>query len=213
MRLGPIAGCTLIVRSLEQSVAAYAALGFVAGPLATFPEQRALDLGDPALAGARFARLEAAAGSWLDLVEQSDAAPAGSAQGWQSLGDGESGTGSWSGPDGESLGFSFASEPPKLASLVLATPNPARSAAFYGGLGLVDWQPQDKGRVMGLLRDGHSILFVPVASGVPAAPAHRAGLRCVSLYRSDASGRRLASGDDPSARVLAGPVGEAIELV
>jgi hypothetical protein len=35
----------------------------------------------------------------------------------------------------------------------------------------------------------------------------------VSLYRSDASGRRLAAADDPTARVLAGPVGEAIELL
>ena len=213
MRLGPIAGCTLIVRSLDASVAAYAALGFIAGPVAAFPEQRALDLGDPVLAGARCVRLEAAAGSWLDLIEQSDAAPAGSAQGWQSLGDGEPGDGCWTGPDGEQLGFSIASEPPRLARVLLATPNPARSAAFYGGLGLLDWQPQDDGSVLGRLRGGHTILFMPVAAGTPAAPAHRAGLRCVSLYRSDADGRRQASPDDPSARVLAGPVGEAIELV
>lgn len=213
MRLGPIAGCTLIVRSLDASLAAYARLGFPAGPLATFPEQRALDLGDPALAGARCVRLEAGAGSWLDLVEQADAAPAGSPQGWQSLGDGVSGDDCWTGPDGEVLRLSDTGERPRLASLVLATPNPERSAAFYGGLGLVDWQSQERGGVLGLLQGGHTILFLPVAAGTPAAPSHRAGLRCVSLYRSDAGGRRLASADDPSARVLAGPVGEAIELV
>lgn len=213
MRLGPIAGCTLIVRSLDASLVAYVALGLIAGPAAPFPEQRALDLGDPALAGARCIRLQAAAGSWLDLVEQADAAPAGSSQGWQSLGDGESGDDRWTGPDGEVLGFSMAGERPALGRLVVATPDPERSAAFYGGLGLVDWQSQDDGSVLGRLRGGHTILFTPVAAGTPAAPAHRAGLRCVSLYRSDAGGRRLASADDPSARVLAGPVGEAIELV
>ncbi len=213
MRLGPIAGCTLIVRSLDASVAAYEALGFSAGPVAPFPGQRALDLGDPVLAGARCVRLEAVDRSWLDLVEQADALPAGSPQGWQSLGDGASGDDCWTGPDGETLGFSVAGKRPALGRLVVATPDPERSAAFYGGLGLVDWQSQDDGSVLGRLRGGHTILFTAVAAGIPAAPAHRAGLRCVSLYRSDADGRRLASADDPSARVLAGPVGEAIELV
>lgn len=213
MRLGPIAGCTLIVRSLAASMAAYARLGFGSAAVAGFPEQRALDLGDPALAGAPCARVQAADEAWLDLIEQPDAAPAGSAQGWQSLGDGESAGAPWVGPDGELLHLSVGAAAPRLAKLVLATPNPARSAAFYAGLGLVERELQGDGTLLGLLRGGHSILFVPVAAGTPAAPAHRAGLRCVSLYRSDAAGRRLASPDDPSARVLAGPVGEAIELL
>lgn len=214
MRLGPIAGCTLVVRSLSVSLQAYGALGFsTLLAAASFPEQRALDLGDPALAGSPCARLQTASGVWLELVEQADAAPAGTAQGWQSIAEASAELRVWSGPDGEVLWVPSHGRTPVLTRVLLATPDPVRTAAFYAGLGLVEWQTQGDGSILGSLRGGHSIRFVPVAAGTPAAPAHRAGLRCVSLYRSDASGRRLAAADDPTARVLAGPVGEAIELL
>jgi hypothetical protein len=49
---------------------------------------------------------------------------------------------------------------------------------------------------------------------LPAADsALRFGLRLISFARSDMQGRGLVAMDDPSARILAGPAGEAIELL
>ena len=58
------------------------------------------------------------------------------------------------------------------------------------------------------------MLYITQLPTLPAADATlRTGIRMLSFARSDASGRRLAAHDDPSARILAGPEGEAIELV
>lgn len=97
---------------------------------------------------------------------------------------------------------------------------------FYEGLGLVaSWRqasPEVSGAgpaippaplALAQLRGRHAIVFDQQPALPTAGSTVRSGVRLLSFARSDASGRRLVAGDDPSARILAGPDGEAIELL
>lgn len=136
------------------------------------------------------------------------------------------------GPDGEVLHLqspaSTGQLPPaapinRLHGVVLGAANCAVALGFYEGLGLLDrWRLQilvpalDHTRAavaLGQLAGGEIIEIDPVA-GLPGSDSTlRTGLRLISFARSDSLGRRLVARDDPSARILAGPEGEGIELV
>lgn len=273
MRLGPIVGVTLIVRSLERSLAAYAGqLGLLVDGSGYLPRQRALDMGDAALADAACAQLRCAADAdaWLTLIEMPGAAQAApwARRGWMALAlavedvDGIAGRldpESWQvrapavdepvaaglrarqivGVDGEVLCLvqttgSLAPflPPPARCPIdrVFAATLGARDAdsalGFYAGLGLVASRRVDSSGLscrpdtgeagaiaLGQLRGGHLIEIDPMPDLPAADPALRSGIRMISVARSDALGRRLAGRVDPSARILAGPEGEALELV
>ena len=97
---------------------------------------------------------------------------------------------------------------------------------FYAGLGRVASRRADSsgpaGRLdagrtgpiaLGQLRGGH-LIEIDTMPDLPAADASlRSGIRMISFARSDALGQRLAGRVDPSARIMAGPEGEALELV
>lgn len=113
---------------------------------------------------------------------------------------------------------------------VLACADRERTLGFYAGLGLVDQTPMDTRLsaynrshglpedqphpiAIGQLRGAHAIEF----DALPALPAAdsrlRCGIRLIGFARSDARGQRLTAQDDPSARILAGPEGEGLELI
>jgi catechol 2,3-dioxygenase-like lactoylglutathione lyase family enzyme len=273
MRLGPIVGATLIVRSLERSLDAYAGqLGLVAGSRGRLPRQRALDMGDAALADAACAQLRSAVDSepCLTLIEAPDAVAtvACARRGWMALAlavedvDGLScrlDAQAWqvlsrpmdapgahgmrvlqvAGVDGEVLclvqvtGSSMplpmaAARCPvdRLFAATLGARDAVAALGFYAGLGLVSSRRLDSSGLacrcdgdadarigVGQLRGGHLIEFDELPA-LPAADATlRTGIRMLSVARSDVHGRQIAGRVDPSARILAGPEGEALELV
>lgn len=136
------------------------------------------------------------------------------------------------GPDGEVLHLqnqSAAGVLPLSASgihlygVVLGAADSRVALGFYEGLGLLDrWCRQTTVAAIsqasatvafGQLSGAQTIEIDPLAT-LPANDADlRTGLRLVSFARSDRDGRRLVARDDPSARILAGPEGEGIELV
>lgn len=108
----------------------------------------------------------------------------------------------------------------RLNAAVLGANDRERALGFYEGLGLVArWRlsarspAPDHPLAIGQLR-GDQLIEIHALPSLPAADsALRSGIRMLSFARSTAGGRRLAALDDPSARILAGPEGEAIELV
>jgi catechol 2,3-dioxygenase-like lactoylglutathione lyase family enzyme len=273
MRLGPIVGATLIVRSLERSLVAYVGqLGLVAGSRGRLPRQRALDMGDAALADAACAHMRSAVDSepCLTLIEAPGAVVSGACarRGWMALAlavedvDGLSrrlDPQAWqvlsqpmdapaavglrvlqvAGVDGEvlnlvqvtgsSVPFPIAAARcpvDRLFAATLGARDVAAALGFYAGLGLVASQRLDssvlgcrrdggsEGRVAGGQLHGNHLIEFDESPGLPAADATlRTGIRMLSFARSDAHGRQLAGRVDPSARILAGPEGEALELV
>lgn len=267
MRLGPIVAATLVVANLERALAAYAGqLGLLAGAIGRVPRQRALDMGDAALADAACVPLRSAADSdpWLTLIEAAEATPASPSgrrgwvglalavrdiddlvaridgQIWRVLGQPGDGTLVIAGADGEVLSlvqkspWSLPCRIPVARCAVdavfaatLAVRDRGGALGFYEGLGLVDrWRIDAAGSQDGAneraaagplaiaqLCADHLIEIRELPS-LPAADATlRTGIRMLGFARSDASGRRLSAAADPSARILAGPEGEAIELV
>ncbi|MGE4071169.1 MAG: hypothetical protein AB7E72_08340 [Lysobacterales bacterium] len=260
MRLGPIAGATLIVPDLQQALVAYVeqlrlrqqAQGHVS-------RQRALDLGDSALIDAPSATLALSNGApvSLTLIEVPGALPLPESgmRGWwrlilavedpesvrQSLAtrhwrpqdSAEAGSCSFTGPAGEQIvlhrsstrttGSGSAEHAPALLGASLKVASMATAIGFYQGLGLVSGShsasqsPQaadsESARGLGELRGDQRIEFIQAPSAIPRDAGLRLGLRMISFARSDRSGRRLLAADDPSARILAGPDHEAIELV
>jgi catechol 2,3-dioxygenase-like lactoylglutathione lyase family enzyme len=112
----------------------------------------------------------------------------------------------------------------RIFAVTLATRHCASALGFYAGLGLVAvGAPAEQGAssasaaavplARGQLRGGQRIEIEqrPLLPGADATL--RSGIRMISFARSDAAGRRLAAHVDPSARILAGPEGEAIELL
>lgn len=113
---------------------------------------------------------------------------------------------------------------------VLACADRERTLGFYAGLGLLDQArmnarlsaynrshglPDDQRHpiAIGQLRGAHAIEFDALPT-LPAADSRlRSGIRLIGFARSDARGQRLSAQDDPSARILAGPEGEGIELL
>lgn len=129
------------------------------------------------------------------------------------------------GPDGEVLHLlqrqpsAAASEP---LGVLLGAADCGVALGFYEGLGLSDrWRPGPlpnavhtrAPEAIGQLASHQVIEFTPLGAMPSNDPALRTGLRLVSFARSDRHGRRLLARDDPSARILAGPEGEGIELV
>jgi catechol 2,3-dioxygenase-like lactoylglutathione lyase family enzyme len=273
MRLGPIVGATLIVRSLDRSLDAYAGqLGLVVDGSGQLPRQRALDMGDAALADAACAHLRSAVDSepCLTLIEAPDAVAslACARRGWMALAlavedvDGLSrrlDPQAWqplsrpldsptavasrvlqvAGVDGEVLNLVQVTGPSvpfpiavarcpvdRLFAATLGARDAVAAVGFYAGLGLVASRRLDSsspscgrdgvpdGRAArGQLRGDHLIEFHELPT-LPAADATlRTGIRMLSFARSDAHGRQNAGRVDPSARILAGPEGEALELV
>lgn len=113
---------------------------------------------------------------------------------------------------------------------VLGAENCATSIAFYAGLGLVQsWQvearlaainqchnldpAQQHQAAIGRLHAGQCIEIDSLPFLPQGDATLRCGLRMLGFHRSNADGRRLQGRDDPSARILAGPEGEAVELV
>lgn len=261
MRLGPIVGATLVVRDLERARRAYVEqLGLLAGADEHLPRQRALDLGDAALADAPCLALRGAAdaGPWLTLIEMPAAVPAQpfERRGWAALALAATDVGKlaegldpqdWrvlqrpgadaglqiAGVDGEVLHLGPAPQwlapcelpaarcpVDRVVAATLAVRDCGAALGFYEGLGLVDRWRQDARRAragaavaLAQLRGPHAIRFEQQPSLPAAEPGLRTGVRLVSFARSDSTGRRLAAHDDPSARILSGPDGEAIELV
>ncbi len=147
------------------------------------------------------------------------------------------------GPDGEVLYLTQVKRPVPPFALpqalhevdqlfvgVLGCGDRERTLAFYEGLGLVDrWRFDTR---LGALNRAHGrdcserhpvacaqlrgqhLLEFDALPWLPAADASlRAGIRMLSIARSDAQNQPLRAADDPSARVLAGPEGEWLELV
>ena len=118
----------------------------------------------------------------------------------------------------------------RIAGAVLGARDCATVLGFYEGLGLSDrWRRtaenpvceplpgRNAGEVcaqaIGQLRGCHAIEILQLP-GLPAADSTlRSGIRMLSFSRSDAAGRLLVAKSDPSARILAGPEGEALELL
>jgi catechol 2,3-dioxygenase-like lactoylglutathione lyase family enzyme len=102
----------------------------------------------------------------------------------------------------------------RVYSATLAARDCDTALGFYAGLGLVGARRLAGSPIaFGQLRAGN-LLEIDQLPLLPAADATlRCGIRMIGFARSDSSGRRLAAAHDPSARVLAGPEGEAIELV
>jgi catechol 2,3-dioxygenase-like lactoylglutathione lyase family enzyme len=260
MRLGPIAGATLIVPDLQQALVAYVEqLRLHQQTQERVPRQRALDLGDSALIDAPSATLALAndAPVSLTLIEVPGALPVPRAgmRGWwqlilavkdpetvrQSLAtshwkrqdSADAGSCGFSGPAGEWIVLRRTPVPvsdrgmtehtPALIGTSLRVANLATSIGFYQGLGLVSGSHQaseplqagasEPGQGLGVLRGDQRIEFIRAVSAGPREEGLHLGLRMISLARTDFSGRRLQAADDPSARVLAGPDREAIELV
>ncbi len=273
MRLGPIVGATLIVRSLDRSLDAYVGqLGLVAASCGRLPRQRALDMGDAALADAACMQLRGAADdqAWLTLIEVPEAAPSMvcARRGWMALAlavedvDGLSrrlDPQAWqalsrpldaplavglrvlqvAGVDGEvlrlvqvtGLSVPFPLVPARcpvdrLFAATLGARDAFAALGFYAGLGLVASRRLDSIRLgcgpdrgpearvaLGQLRGDH-LIEIDELPALPAADATlRSGIRMLSFARSDVHGRQMAGRVDPSARILAGPEGEALELV
>lgn len=118
---------------------------------------------------------------------------------------------------------------PGLRAVQLACADRARTLGFYEGLGLcgrsrhdsalpafdrcAGWsRAQPQPRAVAELRGDQRIDILAWPDLPPADSQLRTGLRLLSFARSDAAGRRLQASDDPSARILAGPEGEGIEL-
>ncbi len=112
----------------------------------------------------------------------------------------------------------------RIFAATLAARDCRSALAFYAGLGLAPGGslgasraapaetalvPQAHGQLCG----GNRIDFEQRPLLANADATLRSGIRMISFARSDRSGRRLAADVDPSARILAGPEGEAIELV
>ncbi len=260
MRLGPIAGATLIVPDLQQALVAYVEqLQLRQLTRERVPRQRALDLGDTALIDAPSATLALAndAPVSLTLIEVPGALPLPESgmRGWWQLilvvADPESavrslstrhwapqdladaGSCSFTGPAGERIvlrrsstghcDHASAERRPALLGAGLRVADLATSIGFYQGLGLVSGSHQasqlpqtgesEPARGLGELRGEQRIEFIRALSAVPRDPGLHLGLRLISFARSERSGRRLLAADDPSARILAGPDHEAIELV
>lgn len=273
MRLGPIAGATLIVRSLERSLAAYAGqLGLVVDSSGRLPRQRALDMGDAALADAACAQLRSAVDvePCLTLIEAPQAAQsvACARRGWMALALAVEDVDrlasrlhpqTWrvlsapvdaspvpglrvlqvAGVDGEALCLVQATGPSarfpavaarcpvdRLFAATLGARDAVTALGFYAGLGLLASRRLDASGLacrpaaagvgpiaLGQLRGEH-LIEIDQMPDLPAADAAlRTGIRMVSFARSDAKGRRFAGRVDASARILAGPEGEALELV
>jgi|GEM_PF-1623533 len=274
MRLGPIAGATLIVQDLQVSIDAYESLGMVLTERDRVPKQRALDMGDSALIDAPRARLACPADSWADswlvIIEASQAlaSPSFGRRGWLALAlpvadldlvrtrlsdsafvlapsaedefNDHGRAQALIGPNAELLYLlQFESTgPSRLAAprcpidrpcaVALGAQQPATALAFYEGLGLLDrlhtrWSPsalergeqngERRALAIGQLAGAHALLIDAVPF-LPAADATlRLGWRLISFARSDARLKRLAGAQDPSARILAGPEGEGIELL
>ena len=114
-----------------------------------------------------------------------------------------------------------------LHGAVLGAAHCGTALGFYEGLGLIDrWRTQARKPTLTheQAADGCPAAFAQLAGGevieidqLPGLPANdsslRSGLRLISFARSDRHGRRLVAHHDPSARILAGPEGEAIELL
>lgn len=117
-----------------------------------------------------------------------------------------------------------------LRAALLACADRGGALGFYEGLGLCGRTRHDSAlpafnRHTGLaegqrhpqavaeLRGAQRIDIVQLPHLPPADSRLRTGLRLLSFARSDAVGRLLQAADDPSARILAGPEGEGIELV
>lgn len=261
MRLGPIAGATLIVPDLRRALIAYVEqLRLFEVARDPVSRQRALDMGETALIEAPSATLALAhdGAPCLYLIETPVAAPHGNEgkRGWTRLdfsvsdlsavcsrlagpewtrlpGDEPMQAGAQSaaffrGPAGEYVGFRQVSDGSDritaaaaaaaegrveaLLGVGLEVANIPAALAFYQGLGLVAGR-HTAARAVGELRGGQHIEFVPAAK-LPGRDASLvAGIRMVSFARSDRRGHRLDAADDPSARILAGPAREAIELV
>ena len=112
-------------------------------------------------------------------------------------------------------------------TVVIGAQQAATALGFYEGLGLLgrthtNWSPgslerggpngESRGLAIAQLAGAHTVLIDEVPFLPPADSALRLGFRLISFTRSDAR-KRLAAADDPSARILAGPAGEAIELL
>ena len=259
MRLGPIAGATLIVPDLRRALIAYVEqLRLFEVARDPVSRQRALDMGETALIEAPSATLALAhdGAPCLYLIEAPVAALHGNegARGWTRLDFGVSDLGAvcsrlagpeWTrlsgaepmqagaqsaaffrGPAGEHVGFRQVSDRSDrittaaaaegrveaLLGVGLEVANIPAALAFYQGLGLVAGRCTAAGAV-GELREGQHIEFVPAAKSPERGASLVASIRMVSFARSDGRGRRLDAADDPSARILAGPAREAIELV
>jgi catechol 2,3-dioxygenase-like lactoylglutathione lyase family enzyme len=261
MRLGPIAGATLIVRDLAPALSAYVdGFGLIVVEKGPLERQRALDMGEVALIDAPSARLRCSSETqpWLTLIEapQARLSEPFSIRGWAAFSllvsdlealAGRLNRGSWTvlhppanaaptasrdmlqvaGPGGEVLNIFESTERTlnggfaigRIYAATLAVADMAAAMGFYQGLGLLDrsssqvFAPIPTPAVEGHLRANHQIEFVCLPSLPGAAPDLRQGIRLISFARSDARGRLLRAQSDPSARILAGPDGEAIELV
>lgn len=258
MRLGPIAGATLIVPDLQQALIAYVEqlrlFEVARDPLS---RQRALDMGETALIEAPSATLALArdGAPCLYLIEAPVAALHGNegTRGWTRLDfsvselsavcsrlagpewtrlpevepmqAGAQPAALFRGPAGEHVGFRQVSDRSDrvmaaaaegrveaLLGVGLEVANIPAALAFYQGLGLVAGRCTAAGAI-GELRDRQHIEFVPAAASPKRDASLSASIRMVSFARSDGHGRRLDAADDPSARILAGPAREAIELV
>lgn len=267
MRLGPIVDATLVVANLERALAAYVGgLGLLAGAIGRVPRQRALDMGDAALADAACVQLRSVVDrdSWLTLIEMAEAIPSTSygrrgwgglslavrdvdelaaqvdRSAWRVLSEPTDGTLVIAGADGEVLSLVQKSPWPlpcripvarcavdRVFAASLAVRDRGDALGFYEGLGLVDrWRidaavsqvDANERTAAGPLAIAQlradNLLEIRQLPWLPATDATlRTGIRMLGFARSDAGGRRLLAADDPSARILAGPEGEAIELV
>ena len=115
----------------------------------------------------------------------------------------------------------------RLHGVVLGAAHCGTALGFYEGLGLIHrWRTQV--RMPTLSRDqaadccpaafgqlaGGEVIAIDQLPNLPANDSSlRSGLRLVSFARSDRNGHRLVAHHDPSARILAGPEGEGIELL
>jgi hypothetical protein len=255
MRLGPIAGATLIVPDLQRALLAYVAqLRLFEVSRAPVTRQRALDMGETALIDAPGATLALSrdGAACLYLIEVPAAPKSNQGQpGWTRLDFGVSMLGAlrerlvspeWTpvsgaeplsavpeacalflGPAGEHVSFHQLpertgrgtapdGEVEVLLGISLSVSKVPSALAFYQGLGLIAGRHTATSGV-GELRGGQQIEFLLAANSQNREACLPAGIRMVSFARSDRQGRRLEAADDPSARILAGPAREAIELV
>jgi len=218
MRLGPIAGVTIVVPDLGAAMEFYCArLRLVLIERGQIPAARALALGVKGWVGASFASF-AIGGAILQLIESAHALARGGS-GWTALSLAGSAVriepeGCF-GPGGEHWQFATARQDSaattEIHSLTVAVVDSIAAHAFYRGLGLLDASPDV---AIGRLQGGQLLRFEPTPSAPGDAPdGGRLGIHLVSFARSDASGRRLRGMDDPTARVLGGAQGEGLELV
>lgn len=210
MRLGPIVGITIIVANLDEALAFYASCLGIGATSETEPlaAERALAMGETRLVGAPSVSMCTGSAS-IQLIEVPTALPRESAHGWTGfalMSPGPDTIREFERPGGECIGC-VPGDHTRILGVTVACADTVRAQAFYRGLGLLDRSAADAPN----LRGDQKLHFWQADESIP--PALRTGIYMVTFARSDAAGRRLKGEDDPSARILSGAEGEALELV